>query len=110
MVKLIHEKRKTKINGHSYRDINDFTVNEWMGPSRVYRAVTPSDTDDFADGPCKGLWVGTAGNATLVLPQEQDNTDADQTCVVPLKAGWNPFACRRVKSSGLSASQIVAMY
>jgi hypothetical protein len=68
------------------------------------KAVTPSDTEDFPDGMARGLLVGTAGAATI-LP-----ADGGQATLIPLQAGYNWIAVRRVFLTGLTAANIWALY
>lgn len=65
--------------------------------------VTKSDTDDIAGGPCMGLLVGVGGTANIIdgAGVSRDN--------VPLQAGYNPIAARRVRTGG-TASDIWALF
>ncbi|MFC5067809.1 spike base protein, RCAP_Rcc01079 family [Flaviflagellibacter deserti] len=78
----------------------------WPEPSsaaaKSYVPVTKADAD-LADGPCRGLLVGTAGTANL---READGTERAN---VPLVAGYNPLVVRRVKPGG-TADSIWALY
>lgn len=71
------------------------------GPAERFVAVTPSDSDDFP--PCRGLLVGTGGNATVL------GCD-DIPVTVALQAGYNPLIVQRVNATGLTAANIVALY
>ena len=68
-----------------------------------YVPVVKHDTNNFTEGFCKGLLVGTAGTANLVQP---DGTERDD---VPLQAGYNPICVLRVKTGG-TADDIWALY
>lgn len=73
-------------------------------PAVAIVPVSPSDTLDLPDGPCRGLLVGVGGNATII--------DASGNIVpnVPLQQGYNPIAVRRVNATGIGASAIFALY
>jgi len=73
-------------------------------PARIYVPVTASDSTDLTDGVCRALLVGTAGAATLIDADGNTRTD------VPLQQGYNPIRVQRVKSTGLTASNIWALY
>lgn len=73
------------------------------GPAERFVPVTASDTTYFSAGPCRGLLVGTGGNATIL--------GCDDTPVaVVLTAGYNPLIVQRVNATGLTAANIVALY
>lgn len=79
-------------------------ANAYAGPAGALRKVTPSDTADLPDGPCRALLVGTAGDADL-------NDGGGAFCdAVPLQAGYNPICVTRVYSTGLTAANIWALY
>ncbi len=69
--------------------------------------VTASDTVNFTKGICRGLLVGTAGDARLILGE---GTDTGATNLVPLQQGYNPIICSRVFATGLTAANIWAIY
>lgn len=81
--------------------------NSVLAGGRSKRPVTPNDSTDLPDGPCRAIMVATAGSYNLVLAGD-DSTDDDP---VYLAAGV-PIALRvrRVKTGGASASGIVAIY
>ena len=45
--------------------------------------------DELPDGVCRALWIGTAGNLNITLPNGEDRTD------VPAQAGLFPIRCRK---------------
>ncbi|MEM8988673.1 MAG: hypothetical protein AAGC95_18340 [Pseudomonadota bacterium] len=73
-------------------------------PAAQYVSVSPSDGTDLPGGVCRGLLVGVGGAATIV-----DATGTERIGV-PLQAGYNPLRAARVKATGLSASNIWALY
>lgn len=74
-----------------------------IGPAEDAIAVTPSDTNTI--GGCRGLWVGGAGNLTLDFPGHTG------IVISAVPAGTLlPIAPLRVKSTGTTATLIVALY
>lgn len=72
----------------------------------VYRqaAVTPSDTTDL--GPCRGIYVGTAGNVNL-----RCKGDDTPTVLVGLATGmWHPMRVQFVYATDTTATNIVVGY
>lgn len=73
-------------------------------PARGWISVTPSDVTDLPAG-CRGLWVGGAGNVTMV----GDNGTA--VAFNGVAAGTHlPVGPVRVNSTGTTATAIVALY
>ncbi len=73
-------------------------------PGRSWRAVTPSNSTNLPGG-CRALWVGTAGDLSLV--------GDDDTAIVfttPSNGYLLPLGPKRVNSTGTTASGIVAIY
>ena len=79
------------------------SINE-PGPSAVRVAVTPSDTVDLPDGPCRGIHCNVAGDVKM--------TDlAGNAVVMTLLAGVPyAYACTRIWSTGTTATGIRALY
>jgi hypothetical protein len=74
-------------------------------PAKFAVAVTPSNSVDFAEGPCKSLWVGGAG--VLIV----EMLDGAQITFSGVPAGTiMPIQCRRVHLTGTTATLIVALY
>lgn len=72
-------------------------------PARSAVAVTASDATSIPA--TRGLYVGGAGNATLVFE------DGTEVALVGLLAGVvYPFRVTKVKSTGLTAADLVALY
>jgi hypothetical protein len=66
-------------------------------------AVTPSDTNDLAFT-TRVIWVGATGTLTVIL----SGGDTVEFTAVPAGT-WLWISATRVKSSGTSASSIVAL-
>lgn len=71
-------------------------------PADDYVPVTKADVD-LPDGPCRSLFVGTAGTANLM------QLDGTVRTNVPLHVGTNPFVCKQVRLGG-TAADIWALY
>jgi hypothetical protein len=67
------------------------------------KAVTPSDSTDLSNGTCQALWVGTAGNVSVI-------TAAGTTVTITGASGLVPLQCSRVRSTSTTASTILALY
>lgn len=68
-----------------------------------FAKVAKSDSVDFAGGPARALWVGTAGTANLV------DLDDVLHANFPLKEGPNPIMCKRINLGG-TADDIWAIH
>lgn len=80
--------------------VND---NRSFAPARSLAAVTPHDSNELAAG-CKALHIGGAGTITLIAV---DDSVAVQLTVAQ---GILPIRAKVVKSTGTSATLIVALY
>lgn len=68
-------------------------------------AITPSDTVNLAEV-SRGLYVGTAGNATILL-----GDDTSAVVFTGLAAGLvYPLQVKRVNAGSLTAGNLVALY
>ena len=66
-------------------------------------AVTPSDSTDIEV--CRGLYIGGAGNAAVIM------ANGDEVIFTGLQAGvLYPISVTRVKSTGTTATNIIATY
>jgi hypothetical protein len=78
-------------------------------PSGIWYKVTPSDTEDLPNGPCRMLYIGTAGSVAL-LGAGMDAPSTPPAAFV-LAVGIHNLACRRVYSTGIvTADNIWALY
>jgi hypothetical protein len=66
-------------------------------------AVTPHDTNILTGGTCRALHVGTAGTLAVTMASDADVTFTGAS-------GWLPIQVKRVKSTGTSAADIVALF
>lgn len=67
-------------------------------------AVTPSDSTNLANGDCRAIYVGVSGDITLDTP--------NQTSVLfkAVPVGILPVVTRRVRATGTTATNLVALY
>lgn len=76
------------------------------GPASALAGVTPSDTEDLAGGPCRALYVGGAGDVSIVA---EGSGSAVVLSSVP--AGTIlPIRAKAVRVTGTTATDIVALY
>jgi hypothetical protein len=68
-------------------------------------SVTPSDSADLANGVCRALWIGVAGNVALIAAG-----DSSPVTLIGVSAGILPVAAKRVYSTNTTATNIVALY
>jgi hypothetical protein len=73
-------------------------------PSPFFVAVTPDDSNDLPVGVCRGLYIGGAGDVTVI--DAYGNTVLFKAA--PL--GFMPIRAARVKAAGTGATNIVALY
>lgn len=88
------------------------THRDIIHPGMEFQFVTASDANDLQDPqgnerPCRALLVGSAGAARLV---DAEGNDTGATNLVPLQQGYNPISVRRIYATGLTASNIWALY
>jgi hypothetical protein len=74
-------------------------------PATQLRAVTPSDTVDLVDGPCRGIHISVAGAVAVIA---KDDSSAVTVANVP--NGIWPVMVKRVLATGTTATGIVALY
>src|SRR5262245_51351933 len=74
------------------------------GPSRTVVTVTPSDTVKLPTG-CRGIYVGGAGNVTLV-----DGFGTVQTFTGVTAGSTLPVAALRINSTNTTATLMKALY
>lgn len=75
-------------------------------PGSKLRAVTPSDSTNFADGLCRALYIGGSGNIAILAEDDTSavtlsNVGAGQ--IIPVRA-------KRVNFTNTTATLIVAIY
>lgn len=83
-------------------------------PARLALAVTPSDTKDLTDATgdampayAKALYIGVAGNVTVVTAGR--SSDDNTVTFTAHPAGYMPVQVRRVLATGTTATNIVAL-
>lgn len=77
---------------------------QFQGIGQKAVAVTPNDSVDISLAPCIGLFVGGAGNLVVTM------SDGNDVTFTGVPAGWwMPISVTRVKSTGTTATNIVAV-
>lgn len=66
-------------------------------------AVTPNDSTDLPTS-SRSLWIGLAGNLSVIT------VGGDQVDFPNVTVGWFPGRIRRVRSTGTTAADIVAVW
>lgn len=74
-------------------------------PATKAAAVAPNDNSDLPIY-ARALWIGVAGTISFVPLKQTDDTPVQTTAA----AGVFPFAVRAVRSTGTTATQILAMF
>lgn len=74
-------------------------------PFNFSKAITPSDSVNFAEGPTNAIYVGGAGAVVVVY---QDGTTST-LAAVPAGTMLN-IKAKRVNSTSTTATNLVAMY
>lgn len=87
---------------------NEYMIgNRKLGPNDCAiggRTVTPDDETDLPNGPCRAIYVGTAGNLTVIGLDGQTCTYANHP------VGYAPISALRILNTGTVAQNIVALY
>ena len=74
------------------------------GPGSRAVAITPDDSNDLADR-TRGIYVGVSGDLSVILAE-----DTTAVTFVGLAAGVvHPIAAIRIRSTGTTATSIVAL-
>jgi hypothetical protein len=87
-------------------DVHQFPEWEMKGGLGAYDAfvITPSDTVDFSQGTVRGIYVGGAGNVTLITPA------GTTVLFTALPVGtFMPVLASRVKATGTTATALVGL-
>lgn len=75
------------------------------GPARAIVSVTPADATDLPKGTCRGFHVNVAGNVSI------DDCFGNSAVVLTVAAGVPiPYAAKRIRSTGTTATGIFALY
>lgn len=80
-----------------------------INPTRNFVAVTPNDSADLPGGECIGLQVGHTGLASNVQVSVV-NGHGDTVVLSTFSGGFLPIRTKRVRATGTTADEIVALY
>ena len=76
-----------------------------QSPSDTLKAVTANDATDLPSGVTRGLYVGALGDVAIT------SGAGDEVTLVGLTPGVvHPFQVKRVKATGTTATNIIAVY
>lgn len=76
-----------------------------VAPSGVWRAITPNDNVDLADGRCRAIYIGGAGNLKC-----RDKFGNAITFYSVAAGSVLPLRASRVYATGTTATYLVALY
>lgn len=80
-------------------------MNEVLGSSRQAKAITPNDSTDIDPKPCRAVYIGGAGNISLI---PEGGSEAVTFAVI---AGQVlPVRAKRIMATNTTATGIVALY
>lgn len=71
-------------------------------------AVTPNDSTDLPEGPCRALWI--VGTGTLRITNRAGRVVNYAAAELKLAPDIFPFGAKRVHSTGTTATGIRALY
>lgn len=86
-------------------DIYNEAQDMLTAPGSASEAITPHDTNELTEGPSRAIYVGVTGNLTVRLLNDDDDTLFSN---VPV--GIFPIRASHVRSTGTTATNLVAMY
>lgn len=75
-------------------------------PYQKAAAVTPADGSDLPGGVCRAVYIGGAGNLSVIL-----GDDSSPVTLTGLLVGTvYPICAKRIRSTSTTATNIVALY
>ena len=75
-------------------------------PANEAAVIVPSDTVNIPTGPTRGIFVGVAGNITVVMAGK----GAQVVLFENMPVGFAPLCVTRVNATGTAATKLVAVY
>lgn len=85
---------------------NKFLSSSSLTSAAKLRSVAPHASNELADGPCRALYVGGAGDISVLA---EDDT-APVTFVGVQAGSVLPVRAKAVRLAGTTATNLVAMY
>lgn len=82
------------------------SVTNQVSPAVKATPVTPTDNTPLAFGPCRALYIGTAGNVAVLL----DNDTTPVTFTGCYGGQILPVMVTYVMATGTTATSIIALY
>ena len=87
----------------SHKD-TDITAN-YTAPAQSAAVLTPDDNTDITPAPCRGLWIGGAGNISV------DMANGDTVLFSGIQAGTLlPIQIKRLRQTNTTATLIAALW
>lgn len=78
-------------------------ASSFIDPADNAVAVTPNDSLDLPAAPCRALYIGASGNVSVVI-------GGNTVTFAGVPSGVLPIRASRVRSTGTTATNIVALY
>lgn len=69
--------------------------------------VTPNDSADIGNAPCRGLYIGVTGDVRVTLAGMADGA---HVTFANVPVGFAPLQAKRVWSTGTTATDIKALF
>lgn len=82
-------------------------------PGSIYIAafaVTPSDTVDIPEGPCRGIICDGTGNSSFIRMTLVGNEDDTYVTIPITHHDTKRLAAKRIWATGTTASSVFALY
>ena len=87
------------------------SVSNQVSPAIMARAVTPADATALTGGPCRAIYVGGAGNVTIVPVNDNAGIAGTAVTFVGCYAGMIlPVMAISIDNTNTTATSIVALY
>ena len=94
--------KSVKFGSKTYVNSDDYPAS-LATSADTFTVVTLSDSADLPGGCCRAFWAGAAGAVAAV--DRYGNAVTIQAI-----AGWNPFILARIKSTGTTATGLLAIH
>jgi hypothetical protein len=92
--------------GSRVNEVGNTVPIEAGDPASSLRAVTPHASNELPNGRCRALWIGGAGNISVVAENDQDPVTINAVASGTLL----PIRAKAVRVSGTTATGIIAFY
>lgn len=103
-MEIIRRNPEACIRDESVRKASCHAANIMLTRYNSFAAIVPHDTNALAGGKTAGIYVGVAGDVTVL------NDDGTAVKFKAAPVGVLPVAAKVVKSTGTTATDLVALY